>query len=44
MKIKENKNFAKANIKDVVKFKVKWLLKFIWYCINKPLDILMEWM
>lgn len=43
MKIKENENFAKANMKDVVKFKVKLLFRLMWYCINKPLDILMEW-
>ena len=44
MKIKQNKNFAKANIKDVVKFKVIFLFKLIWYCINKPLDTLLKWM
>ena len=44
MKIKENKNFAKANIKDVLKFKVILLFKLIWFCINRPFDILMEWM
>ena len=44
MKIKENENFAKANIKDIVKFKVILLFKLIWFCINRPFDILMEWM
>ena len=43
MKIKENENFAKANIKDVVKFKVILLFKLIWYCINRPIEILLEW-
>lgn len=42
MEVKEN--FAKANTKDIVKFKIKLLFKLIWYCINKPLDILMGWM
>lgn len=38
-----NKNFAKANIKDVLKFKVILLFKLIWFCINKPLDTLLKW-
>ena len=38
----ESDDFKKASVMKVIKFKVKWLLKFIWYCINKPLDILME--
>lgn len=40
----ESDDFKKASAMKVIKFKVKWLLKFIWYGINKPLDILMEWM
>lgn len=40
----ENENFAKATVIDVIKFKIKWVLKLIWFCINKPLDILLEWM
>lgn len=40
----ENENFAKATAIDVIKFKIKWVLKLIWFCINKPLDILLEWM
>lgn len=43
MKINKDENFAKANIKDVVKFKVILLFKLIWYCINKPLDTLLKW-
>ena len=26
MKIKENENFARASLKDVIKYKVKWLM------------------
>jgi len=40
----KNRNFKKANIANVIKYKIKWLLKTIWVCINKPFDILMEWM
>ena len=30
-----------AKLKDVIKYKVKWLLKTLWFCINRPFDILM---
>lgn len=40
----KNSDFKKANIVNVIKYKIKWLLKTIWVCINKPFDILMEWM
>lgn len=41
----ENKSddFKKASVMKVVKFKVKWLLKLILYCINRPIEILLEW-
>ncbi|WP_338950113.1 hypothetical protein [Fusobacterium nucleatum] len=39
-----NDDFKKANIVNVIKYKIRWLLKVFWYSINKPLDILMEWM
>mgnify|MGYP000881008604 CR=1 FL=1 len=41
----ENKSddFKKASVMNVIKFKVKWLLKLIWYCINRPIEILLEW-
>ena len=41
----ENKSddFKKASVMKVIKFKVKWLLKLIWYCINRPIEILLEW-
>ena len=40
MEIKEK--FAKVNMKDIVKFKIKWFLKAVWYCINKPLELLLK--
>lgn len=40
----ENVDFKKATAIDVIKFKIKWVLKMLWYCINKPLDILLEWL
>ncbi|WP_261786449.1 hypothetical protein [Fusobacterium nucleatum] len=41
----ENKSddFKKASVMKVIKFKVKWLLKLIWYCINRPIEILLKW-
>lgn len=41
MRINKDENFAKASLKDVIKYKVKWLLKTLWFCINRPFDILM---
>lgn len=43
MRINKDENFARASLKDVVKFKVIFLFKLIWYCINKPLDTLLKW-
>ena len=43
MEIKENKKFAKATIKDVIWHKIKWVFKLIWYCINRPIEILLKW-
>ena len=37
-----NENFAKATAIDVIKFKIKWVLKVVWYCVNMPLDILLK--
>lgn len=31
------------SFKNYLKFKAKRLIKILWYCINRPLDILMEW-
>ena len=39
----ENENFKKASVINIFKFKIKWVLKVAWYCINRPVDILMEW-
>ena len=40
----ENKSddFKKASVMKVIKFKVKWLLKLIWYSINRPIEILLK--
>ena len=38
----ENENFARATLKDVIKYKVKWSLKTFWFCINRPIDLLLE--
>jgi len=39
----ENENFKKASVINIAKFKIKWVARAVWYCINKPFDILMEW-
>lgn len=38
-----NENFAKVTAIDVIKFKIKWVARVVWFCINKPLNILLEW-
>ena len=40
----ENKKFKKVIFFNYLKFKIKWVFKVLWYCINRPFDILMEWM
>lgn len=42
--ILKNKNFKKATFLDVAKFKIIWVARVVWYCINMPLDILLEWL
>ena len=37
MEIKENKKFAKVNMRDVIKNKIKWIFKILWLCLNYPL-------
>ena len=44
MKINEDETFARATLVNVIKYKIRWLLKVFWYGLNKPLDILLEWM
>lgn len=44
MEIKENKKFAKVNMRDVIKHKIKWVFKLIWYCLNRPIDLLLKWL
>lgn len=44
MEIKENKKFAKVNMRDVIKHKIKWVFKILWLCFNYPFDKLLEWM
>ena len=31
------------SLKNYLKFKFKWVARVVWFCINKPLDILLEW-
>lgn len=31
------------SFKNYLNFKIKWFFKVIWYCINRPFDVLMEW-
>ena len=40
----KNKKFAKATIKDVIWHKIKWVFKLIWYCLNRPIDLLLKWL
>lgn len=44
MEIKENKKFAKVNMRDVIKHKIKWVFKILWLCLNYPFHKLLEWM
>jgi len=44
-----NEDFKKASFKDVIKFKIKWIVieikwivKIIWKCVNYPFDRLEE--
>ena len=30
------------SLKNYLNFKVKWFLKAVWYCINKPLELLLK--
>jgi hypothetical protein len=36
--------YRELSFKNYLKFKIKWVFKVLWYCINRPFDILMEWM
>ena len=40
----KNKKIKKVTFFNYLKFKIKWVFKVLWYCINRPFDILMEWM
>ena len=40
----KNKKFKKVTFLNYLKFKIKWVFKVLWYCINRPFDILMGWM
>ena len=41
-KILKDKNFKKATFLDVAKFKIIWILKILWLCLNKPFDLLFD--
>ena len=36
--------FKKASFWQIVKFKIIWLIKILWLCLNKPFDLLEKWM
>ena len=36
--------FKKASFKEIVKHKIKWIVKILWFCINYPFDLLEKWM
>ena len=31
--------FKKASFWQIVKFKVKWIFKVVWKCVNYPFDL-----
>lgn len=35
--------YMELSLKNYLKFKIKWVLKVLWYCINKPIEILLKW-
>ena len=39
----KDKNFKKATFLDVAKFKIIWVARVVWYCINRPIEILLKW-
>ena len=36
--------FKKASVIDVIKFKIKWILKILWFGINYWFDVLIDLM
>lgn len=36
--------FKKASFKDVIKFKIKWIAKILWFGINYWFDVLIDLM
>lgn len=34
--------FKKASFWQIVKFKIKWIAKILWLCLNKPFDLLFD--
>ena len=36
------KILKKASLKEIVKHKIKWIVKIIWKCVNYPFDRLEE--
>lgn len=35
--------YTELSFKKYLKFKIKWLLKVLWFCINRPIEILLRW-
>ncbi len=39
MKINETKTFARPSFKNVVRYKIKWLISLIWRLYNKYIEL-----
>lgn len=37
-----NEDFKKASIGNIIKFKIIWIVKILWLCVNKPFDLLID--
>ena len=35
--------FAKASVINIIKFKIKWVARVVWFCINRHIEILLKW-
>lgn len=40
----KNKKLKKVTFFNYLKFKIKWVFKILWLCLNYPFDKLLEWM
>nr|DAS68097.1 MAG TPA: hypothetical protein [Caudoviricetes sp.] len=35
-----NEDFKKASIKEIIKHKIKWIVKILWLCLNLLFDLI----